>query len=422
MTLYSKHLTLGLDAETALGTPAGAIKEIRWDEATFPNRPGNLVEQPNLGHEHMANTDDRPVTHSTRIDDGIQLTIKLRKDNGTNVNPLASFLLSGGCNNKEGGTVSADDTLAAYVSTTDFTLTADSSQIGSAGALKLTAAGKYLNHYFPVLTADYAVKAITPSMAIPAASEVSAPYLPMHCFTPGMGVPVGATSTLTLVQQTRAPHTATEDWNFNNLGCALSNFGPLVFEAGGQVTIPMSLHVCKVDDAAGLLAASVFLDAEKHILIDDLCELGYANFAAAGGIASSALEFKKLEFDPGVAVEGNTATGAGSCGDTANYFANYTPATVTLTVNFAKVYFDDFQTEAQTPKYIHLIQGTDAPTTKPCFGLWFPKCTLMADGATYDTSANYVQAVLKYKLSAANYGTDTSNDSRGNAPWYFAFD
>jgi hypothetical protein len=48
--LYSKHQTIGMNLESALGTSTGTTKEIRWDEASFPTKPQMNHEQPNLGH------------------------------------------------------------------------------------------------------------------------------------------------------------------------------------------------------------------------------------------------------------------------------------------------------------------------------------------------------------------------------------
>jgi hypothetical protein len=419
MTLYSKHLTIGLNVESSAGVPGGTTKEFRWREATFPNRPGNLVDQPNLGHEHMADTSDRPLTHSTRIDDGISITYDMRRSNGSDTNPLVTFLEAGGCNNVQGGTSGANDTISVYTSTTDFEVTADSSAIGSAGLVQLNN-----GLYWPTLTADYSTSpnAIVPSMGLPSASLATNDYYPTHCLIPGMGVEVASNKTLYFTQQTRAPHTATEDWNFTNAYCALSNFGPLVFEPGAVVSIPMSFHVGKVDDAAGALAASVFLDGEKTLLINDNCEFGFADANASGGIANTTRKFHRLEFTPGVNVVGNTSTGAGSVGDTSAYFADYEPATVKVVVDFSKDDYDQFQSETQTFKYMHLIQPTDDYTNIPAFGLWFPKCSLMQDGLILQETENWLTTELTYKLSSATYGSDTSNDSRGNAPWYFAFD
>jgi hypothetical protein len=412
--LYSKHQTIGLAIETALGT-AGTTKEIRWDEATFPVKPQMNHEQPNLGHEHMGDTSDRPVIHATRQDDAANITVKLRKDNTTDDAVIVDFLESAGANNNQ----VSDTTIDTYTSTTSFTLAADNGAIGSAAAIGLTGAG-WVGQNWPTLTAAYpGASEVTPSMALPAATANGSAYTGMYTVVPAMGAEVSTSATLTFTESTRAPHTTSEDWNFVHSGCALSSLGPVVFEPGGDILFPCTFHVAKTDDAAGAIAASVFRDLEKHTKIDEFFEFGYANADNTGAIASNSLQFHRAEWTPGINCLGRTATGGGGVvGDTSHYFGDYEPSTVVVDVAFKKVYFDDFQTEAQTFKYLHFIQPSDALSTKPCMGLWMPKCSLI--DAEYVHGENWVEAKLTYKASSATYGSDTSNDSRENAPWYLA--
>jgi hypothetical protein len=338
----------------------------------------------------------------------------LRKDNATDDMVIVDFLESAGANNVKG----TDTTVSVYTSTTDFEITADESAIGAAGAVELND-----GLYWPTLTAGYstAPNAIVPSMALPSASLATNNYYPMYTMIPAMGAEVSTSATITFTESTRAPHTTSEDWNFVHSGCALSTFGPFVIEPGADILFPCTFHVCKTDDAAGALAASSFRDLEKHTKFDENLEFGYANADNTGAIASATLQFHRAEFTPGIANVGRTATGGGNiCGDTSHYFGDYEPATIVIDVGFKKVYMDDFQTEAQTFKYLHFIQPTDAPTTNPCMGLWLPKCSLV--DAEYVKGERWVEAKLTYKASSATYGADTSNDSRGNAPWYLAVD
>ena len=63
MTVYPGHFTAKIDAETAFGTAAGSPLNMRFDELVLPNVPGQQIDNPNLGHEHMADTVDRPLHH-----------------------------------------------------------------------------------------------------------------------------------------------------------------------------------------------------------------------------------------------------------------------------------------------------------------------------------------------------------------------
>lgn len=414
MTTRNPHETWAMVEETALGTSTLAnAEQFRFNETvTAPEQIGQLQDNPNMGHENVNDRRDKGLHFYQRMDDAISFTSMLRTNAAGKINPLTTWLKSGGLSV---ATQASATTLAGTPAVGSLELTADVGAIGQAALVELDNGLLY-----PVLAADYSASTITPSMDLSSATSATNNVTPMDTTIAPGNVDVPATQTLSFVRNTRMEYAAAsglEDTAWDYTGCALNTWS-MEFTPGGDVQIPLSFHACKAAQRQDALAASTFRDTGKYIKLDDNCEFTIDDASAAGGITSSTLNFKSITFTPGTSTVGEDATGGGSYVDTSRFISSIDKTTVVITAKWDRSFYDDF-TGTNTSKYIHLIQPSSS-TAVPAFGLWLPNCYLQEDGTQTSKDENFVDVQLTYVVTAAGYGSDTTNGSRGMGTFYFA--
>lgn len=414
----TRGATLALDVEdTGIGTGSFASpKHIRYDAETLPSSDYASEEQPNLGHENIFARDDDPMPFRQREEGGVVLKFRTGADSST-APPVVTLLESACCT----ASTTTATTASSAGTVASIPLSANNGAVGKAQLVELETQGLF----WPVLTAAYAASTITPSMAMPyACTDLDSDGhfgIVGHMTTITPGSASVSNKTIALQQRTRATHTTSEDWAMTHLACAVKSVAPITIRRGTTPTFDATLFCCKRDPEAGSLGAATFLDAERYLRFDDRLELGFATASAAGGIARATINWEEAVFDPGLDTQPDEASGTTTYANTIGFFPN-TANTGSLKIKgeFLKSYWDNAALASQTRRYIHIVQPTDDITDGvPAMGIWMPNCYIATPPVMLREANTYYKVDLTYKFDAAGYGSDTSNDSLGMAPWYW---
>ena len=408
----TRGATLALDVEnTGIGTgDFSSAKHIRYDAETLPSSDYASEAQANLGHENIFQRDDDPMPFRQREEGGVTVKFRTGVDAST-APPVVTFLESACC---QANTVTATTT-AGSPAVGAIELTADNGAVGKAQLIEIDTDGLF----WPTLTAAYAASTITPSMDLSTAPSASDIVGHMTTITPGYGSV--SNKTVAFQQRTRATHTTSEDWAMTHLACALKSVGPITVRRGTTPTFAGSFYCCKRDPSAASLGAATFLDAERYLRFDDRLELGFATASAAGGITRATINWEEATFDPGIDTQPDEASGTTTYANTIGFFPNTANnGSLKIKGEFLKAYWDNAALASQTRRYIHIVQPTDDITDGvPAMGIWMPNCFISAPPVMLREANTYYKVELTYGFDAAGYGSDTSNDSLGMAPWYW---
>lgn len=400
----------------------GAATEIRFnpDGFVFPLAEDFLVEeQPNAGYANSMRAEDEPITYRAGVESALTIPINLRagKDNAT-APPFITMLESAGANEDSGSATTID----TYTSVTAYDLDADEGAIGRAILVELSS-----GLCFPQLIAAYSLKDVTPSMALPSATEAGKNVYPMWCCIP-TDADVAAGKTLGFRLNTRASidGSGDENWCMEALGCSMAELGVIKLTKRGTVQMTPTFHVAKFQTADSDLAAASLDDTMKYAKINDDFEFGIADYAAGGAIARTVADWMEVEIDTRIKSTPQTGEGSddsvggwqwfsSSCGDAPN---DKPTAKITMPLTKADYYMMRSVLDGgeQTFRYLHFIQPTD-DLSQPAWGIFMPQCYLTNLVADH-MGKKYVDAILTYKATAAEYGADESNGSRGMAPIY----
>lgn len=409
--------TVEMAPESALGT-AGTYVDQRFSDTnpTFPTNTREGKDVPVGGRQHFASRDAQIVFEKYQ-ESAITVPKYIARPtaNGSGLPSIMTLLQSMGC---DVVTTTGTD-LSAYTDTGAWTLSAQAStDIGAAGLLSIGAATH--EYYLPVLVSNYSALAVTPSMDIPAASRSAAEWQNMYCAVPRVRQ-VPSTATLAFRVRDYYTHTANESqWVYT--GCAGAEIGDVTFEPKAPVEMSFTCHVADIAGPAdATIEAETFQDSSKFAIVSGDGELHF-NFAdfADPVTANTRTELLKAVWTPGITVVPIMGVGSSSClNGIQGYLATYTGAKIQLEMLMDKTRWSDYE-GSNTDKYIALTQPCTA-VTGTAFGLWLPRCRIYGSPTTnpYEDE-NFMRVQVTYEPTSPEYGSDTTTDSRGMAPWYFA--
>ena len=407
--------TLEMGTEASLGAGAGSYTDQRASETapSFPTVTRQGVDVPHTNRQHFA-TRDGQIVYEALQEGAATLAKYIARATGTgsSLPSIMTLLEAMGCDVVSNTGTTLDD----YIDPGDFSLTAgDGTAVGTAGLIELDSGVHY-----PTLVAGYSSTDIDPAMAIPSEAGIGNAWGIMHTAIPRVRQ-VPTDKTLGFRVRDYYQHTANEsEWVYK--GCAPSELGDVTFEPHTPVELPFTLHLGSVDgpdDAT--ITAEAFQDVSKFAVLDADSSM-YFNFTDFADPISphSCTQLISATWTPGISVVPIPGMGCatGTYKGNQGFMATYTGAKIEIEMLMDKARWTDYE-GSNTPKYIAIVQPSTS-TSNTAFGLWLPKCRIIGSPTTDPyADENFSRAKATYEPTTPEYGSDTSTDSRGMAPWYF---
>lgn len=412
--------TVEIAVESALGTP-GSYGNLRTSGAVEVLRDTKKSVELSTIFANPTKAPENPITYEMYSEGELTVPLHIRAGDAFSTKPpIAKILESGGCAVLE----TTYRALDGFTSEVAFSAAGDlfGSTIMAGAVMELDGP-----IYRPFLCASYSGSAaynVTPTFGLDGPHFAAAAATPANndvfkswVIQPRVG-PVSSSKTLAFRMVDRMIHTA-DNWATTKTGCAMSEPGDLVFEFGKPVAFSPKFHVGKTADSNVAIAAETFCDSTKPLMIGG----NYFEVALAGSstssIASSGnfVSIEKAVVKLGIKTipligDGGTGTLNGLQG----YFADYSPATATLTIVAAKSWFDDFMGATFASKYLHIAQCSTA-ATDPVLGFYMPKCRLQASPVITGEANSYYKMDLTFVSDSPGYNSETGYGTYGQSPW-----
>ena len=415
------------DAETALGTAAGAPKGIR-PEATpeMPTSPRKLIANSNAGHRHPLNTEAKPIAVEVFRENALKFSTRIRRasaDGATTYPSIGYFLESGGWTRGSSTDTTIDDVAP---DPGEFDLAADTVVAGQAILVELPSGA-----HVPCLVAHYASPEVTPGVELSATPANGAAVTAMHTYTPATSTTyqVPTNKTLTFIYNSLGYYTAGMDASYTFNGCSLTEIGALEIGAVGTApTMAFGFHVGKVvgpqSDAIG---ADSFHDSAPFAVVTDDMEFAIVDADYTGGISLLTKCIKSATVNFGLATTPIGCVGGGSFAGLQGYMLVQTPPTITIDGFFtgdttiSKEVFDEL-VGSNTSKHVHLIQPT-RDVDSPAWGVWLPNCHLQADAEPtiqFEGDDNTIRFQATFEADLAGFDSLSDIDEVEASPIFFA--
>jgi len=409
--------TLMFRAESALGTGAGTLQNVRFTEGTFPTDSRILVANPNGGHAHSFDVDDHGIPIEMYREGAISFTTEIRGPaTPGDKPPVVSFMEAAGCTATD---MTGDTTVAGVPAVDSVEFTDDYGDEGLCAAVELAN-----SKYFPMLIGSYATSTATPGMDLPSAPSASDIIANMYTVIPTTGA-LAATDTLELVVNTRGTQSSGQDLSFRYNACACSGIGEMSFKYGEAPKMAFTFNFGKMVEESDAIAEEAFYDSAKMAVIDDNFEAAYATWDPAGGITRNVFHMLECSFTWGFKTIPIMASGGGSVAGLQGYIQVADPnPKLTVTGLYDTSWQTLLQDENDAYKYFHFIQPcTFDEGNEAAFGLWLPKCRLAADApVSHDfVGGEFIKSTTTWDVSVADW-TDAGSKLDSNikvAPWYF---
>jgi hypothetical protein len=423
-----------MDTESALGTAAGAAKDIRLEEApTIPTDTVQLERQANMGQSNASSFSDPPIPFETIREGALTVPIAIRRGATTGVPPLMTMLESAGWLVTNSA---VDTTIAAggYQSATDFDL--DASLFGAADAYNVAVLVELDNGvYHPTLLYMYddaPDKTCLAMMGLPSGggSDGNAVIVMRSATVFPRQVPT--TKTLQFDVSTRGTYDGDDnDLNVLCTGCAMSDLGEITINNEGIVKINPVFHVADVthqevdlttDDFAegnGTDAATSFPTVHQT---SSSFRFQFGDYVAAGEISASCLQMLSATIRPNITtvfIEGH------GCGSTLNGVQGYMQVVAQPEVELQLLMDEDYfsgasngveSLDANVDKTIIFSWGTtDLDRTAALIAL--PRCeqVIAPTFAPFGETKQVMTATYGAKAPALT-GASVANGSTGMSP------
>ncbi|MCP4569158.1 MAG: hypothetical protein GY841_16410 [FCB group bacterium] len=401
--------------ESALGTPGSYVDQRASDtNPSFPTETRKTKSVPHQNAEHWATREAQLIYEG--LSEGVATVPKFiaRPTTGTADPSIATLFEAMGCN----VVTSAKTTLDGYTGLGGFSLAADAAAIGQAGLLELDSGA-----FHPCLVSGYSGAAaydVVPAMGIPTQSSIGNDWDIMTTITPRVRqVPTDKTLAFRVVD--RDVHTANET-AWVHTGCAPASVADVTFAPNTAPELSFSISV---GDTAGpddiTIANETYQDSSKFAIVDGPGAFKFSLATYADPVATaSETEMISAIWTPGI-----VTVPIPSCGSTdtlngnAGYMSKYEGSKIIAEMLVLKDFWTDF--EGSNPaKYISLVQQT-TNVSNTAFGLWMPQCRIVGSPTTDPyADENYMRVKVTFEPTTADYGSDTSTDYAGAAPWMLA--
>jgi len=428
-TKSTQGVSFSIDQEASFGGGLNdAYDEVRMAEV--PDLPtGTLfgVGQPNL-HAHAFKNSDKPVFITKYFDNG-SYTCDIRAAAAANGTPIIATLLeSMGCVVSSCLTPFVT-TLATYVDTGNWTLTADVYGANTSAVCGLLELDSGL--YYPVMLADYvsATKTCTPGMDIPSASSATNVWEYATTIVPQARV---SSKSLALRLSTRGDisEDATEKLSYTYKACAAIGVAELTFGAvGTKPQFKFTLAGVEEGQATEAITAETYIDSQIPLVITQDFNIELADAAVAGGITANSF-IKKGDCTVSLGIKAIPILGEGSASSCPGGIQGYVlqadgrpRVTIRGLYQGENAYPDvwtEISTTGNTSQFVGLVQGhRDTTLATPGFGFWMPNAHIPADALPilHYKDSETIDFTVTYEADNAGYDSGTLNADRGAVPW-----
>jgi hypothetical protein len=361
-----------------------------------------------------SNDMEKPATFNQYVEDAFSFSHLIRMATAAAGTPfLISAFESGGY------TVAAandDTTIAAYSSTTSYTLTeATTTASGEFRTIELSN-GQFLPMLFAV---DGAITAITGLFALPSATAGGKAVKKTWTITPGQPAPIPDAKFLTMVHTDRT--NATSNRAVMATGCWLASVGDLTLEPGTLPKLELKFSAADVsENSAGietLSAANEFLDAEP-VKVTDAPYVLFGASTPAGNIAATSAIINKATISFGKTCEKIDGMGGVTClNNVQGAMGMNAPCSVTLEMILDSTKLTDWDAGTNASKAIAIIQPSTSVSV-PAWSFVVPNAHI-TEAVIVDYGSNAVKIIVKYTGRPAGLNNVTTYNAQENQPWYF---
>ncbi len=410
----SKGKVLQFVAESTFNTdPAAGYSDIRVEGEPTVASPAETVVPVNTLTSNPYDGEP-PVTTSQFVEDAISLTTIIR---ATATPGGDSFTVAAA---KTGGyqVASSDDTSTASSTTTAITLTDATNVLTGEGChVFLPVIGKYI----PVLSADTTAGVLTVGMELPEAPTNLDPILGADVVSPGAPGPVA--NTISMRHWNQTVNSGGSNFTYHlATGCAMTSVGDIVVERGALPTWEMNFTAAQLTRGANASFPTNSFTDDTGIQVWDDTLCGFADAAAAGGIAEAYQSVIKATLTPGVeATVIPEAAGSADQGGVCSYMSAPTDTMprLVLEIKADEGFLDDWEKITGAVrgqlKYISVLQYGTADS--PGMGIFCPSARLIEQPVFEPYGNSFEKMTLTYQLYPAGY-TAGAASIQGNQPYY----